>query len=106
MSMRSTAALLALSLAIATSAHAQAGLGYLTKKVDIAIKNFDAADRNHDGLLSKEEAEKGNVPFIAKHFDKIDREHRGQVSKEDVAEYIKSLHRPAPASPASSGGAH
>ena len=102
MPMRSTAVFLAMLFAIASSAKAQTGLGYLTKKLDNAVKNFDAADRNHDGMLSKEEAQKGNVPFVAKHFDKIDREHRGLVSKKDVAEYIKSLQRPASAS--TSGG--
>ena len=89
--------ILAAALAVAVPAAAQTGLGYMAKKLDIAVKNFDAADRNHDGLLSKEEAQKGNVPFIAKHFDQIDREHRGQVSKDDVANYMKSLTRPAPA---------
>lgn len=102
MFLRSSIACVAMTLVIAGSTHAQTGLGYLTKKLDIAIKNFDAADRNHDGMLSKEEAQKGSVPFVAKHFDKIDREHRGLVSKEDVAAYIKSLQRPAPAA-ASSG---
>ena len=87
----------AIALALAVPATAQTGLGYMAKKLDIAVKNFDAADRNHDGLLSKEEAQNGNVPFIARHFDQIDREHRGQVSKEDVGNYLKSLTRPAPA---------
>jgi len=91
---------LAIALSIAAPVAAQTGVGYLAKKLDVAVKNFDAADRNHDGLLSKEEAQKGNVPFIAKHFDEIDREHRGQVSKDDVANYLKSLTRPAPAASA------
>ena len=85
----------ALSLAVAGPAMAQTGLGYLANKIDVAVKNFEAADRNHDGLLSKEEAQAGKTPFIAKHFDQIDREHRGQVSKDDVAAYLKSLQRPA-----------
>lgn len=92
----------ALSLAVAGPAMAQTGLGYLASKIDVAVKNFEAADRNHDGLLSKEEAQAGKTPFIAKHFDQIDREHRGQVSKDDVAAYLKSLQRPAPAGAASS----
>lgn len=94
----------ATACSVALPLAAQTGLGYLAQKLDVAVKNFDAADRNHDGLLSKEEAQKGNVPFIAKHFDQIDREHRGQVSKEDVANYLKSLSRPAPAAASSSTG--
>lgn len=101
MRIRHRCLVLAGMLAIAIPAVAQTGLGYLAKKLDIAVKNFDAADRNHDGLLSQEEAQKGNVPFIARHFEQIDREHRGQVSKEDVGNYLKSLTRPAPAA---SGG--
>lgn len=100
MRMRHPLLTLAIALAIAAPVAAQTGAGYLAKKLDIAVKNFDAADRNHDGLLSKEEAQKGKVPFIAKHFDEIDREHRGQVSKDDVAAYLKSLTRPAPAASA------
>jgi hypothetical protein len=95
--------LLAASL-LAPAASAQNGLSYLTKKVDDAVKNFDAADRNHDGLLSKDEAEHGNVPFIAKHFDAIDRQHRGSVSKDDVAAYVrKSMGVREPAAAASTG---
>lgn len=97
MPMRQRFLILTIALAVAAPAMAQTGLGYMAKKLDIAVKNFDAADRNHDGLLSKEEAEKGDVPFIAKHFEQIDREHRGQVSKEDVGNYLKSLTRPASA---------
>jgi hypothetical protein len=100
--MRASHIALAITLSLAAgSAMAQTGLGYLANKADVAMKNFEAADRNHDGLLSKEEAQAGKTPFIAKHFEQIDREHRGQVSKEDVAAYVKSLRRPAPASAAS-----
>lgn len=78
-------------------ASAQAGVGRLASKLDVVSKNFDAADRDHDGLLTKDEAKAGNVPFIARHFDQIDREHRGKVSKQDVAAYLQSRVRPAPA---------
>jgi len=69
------------------------------------LKNFDIADKNKDGLLTKEEAEKGPVPFIRAHFDAIDKDHKGTVSKQDVIDYVKSMqqgHRaPAPAAAAS-----
>lgn len=88
-------------LAGAGAVHAQIGMGAITNQYDKASKNFDIADKNHDGLLTKEEAEKGPVPFIRAHFDAIDKNHRGAVSKQDVADYIKSMHEqkaPAPAS--------
>ena len=92
------------SLACTGALHAQIGLGGITNQYDNASKNFDIADKNHDGLLTKEEAEKGPVPFIRAHFDAIDKNHRGAISKQDVADYIKSMHQqkppqaPAPAS--------
>lgn len=88
-------------------AYAQNGVGSIADSVDRLDKNFDAADRSHDGLLSKEEAEAGHVAFIAKNFDAIDTSKRGLVSKDDVHAYIRRLlmhGQPAPASSASSSG--
>ena len=82
---------IALTAVLATGAHAQSGLGSLTQQAQIANKNFDIADKNKDGVLTKEEAEKGPVPFIRAHFDAIDKDHKGTVSKQDVVDYVKSL---------------
>ncbi|QNK03214.1 EF-hand domain-containing protein [Dyella telluris] len=97
----------ALAALAATASHAQTGLGPIANQVQNAAKNFDIADKNKDGLLTKEEAEKGPVPFIRAHFDAIDKNHRGVVSKQDVADYIGSLQRPqgAPA-PAPAASTH
>jgi hypothetical protein len=88
-------------------ASAQNGVGSIADSVDRLDKNFDAADRSHDGLLSKDEAEAGHVAFIAKNFDAIDTSKRGLVSKDDVHAFIKRLlmhGQPARASSATSGG--
>ncbi|OOG54419.1 hypothetical protein [Rhodanobacter sp. C03] len=88
-------------------ASAQNGLSSIVDSVNRLDKNFDAADRSHDGLLSKDEAEAGHVAFIAKNFDAIDTSKRGLVSKDDVHAYIRRLlmhGQPAPASAASSSG--
>jgi hypothetical protein len=88
-------------------ASAQNGVGSIADSVDRLDRNFDAADRSHDGLLSKEEAEAGHVAFIAKNFDAIDTSKRGLVSKDDVHAYIKHLlmhGQPARASSTASGG--
>ncbi len=47
-------------------------------------KNFDAADKNHDGKLTREEAKSGSTPLIANHFDAMDDGHKGYVTKADV----------------------
>lgn len=85
-------------------AAAQSGLGSIVDSVNRLDKNFDAADRNHDGLLSKDEAEAGHVAFIAKNFDAIDTSKRGLVSKDDVHAYIRRLLMRGQAAPASSAG--
>ena len=72
------------------SAVAQTGVGRIADKVATLDRNFDAADTNHDGLLSKDEAKAGHVPFIVRNFDSIDTQHRGQVSKDDVHEFIRT----------------
>lgn len=104
--MRHARLILASSLlcAVTLPAAAQHGMGGLANDAAIAIKNMKIADRNHDGLVSREEAEKGPVPFIRAHFDQIDREHRGAVSVDDVKAYVRSLQpKPATASSANSG---
>ncbi|WP_243040229.1 EF-hand domain-containing protein [Dyella sedimenti] len=93
---------LAGALALVATAHAQTGLGGIVNQAQNAMKNFDIADKNRDGLLTRQEAEDGPVPFIRAHFDAIDKNHRGAVSKQDVADYLQSLHR-TPAAAASSG---
>lgn len=93
-----------LALGTLAPAHAQHGMGGLASDASAALKNMKIADRNNDGLISREEAQKGPVPFIRAHFDAIDREHRGAVSVDDVKAYVASLQRkPAPATTASSG---
>jgi hypothetical protein len=87
---------------------AQNGLNEIAKAVQAQDKNFDIADKNHDGLLTRQEAESGPVPFIARNFDAIDTAHRGVVSKEDVHKYIVTMlmRSSQPAAPASTGAGH
>jgi Ca2+-binding EF-hand superfamily protein len=104
--MRHTLLVIAALAALATTAsHAQTGLGAIANQAQNAMKNFDIADKNKDGLLTKEEAEKGPVPFIRAHFDAIDKNHRGVVSKQDVVDYVQSLQR-GQGEPAAAGSTH
>jgi hypothetical protein len=72
-------------------APAQTGLGRLADSMDKLDRNFDAADKNRDGLLSRDEAKNGNVPFVVKNFDAIDAKDQGLVSKDDVHAFVKQL---------------
>ena len=85
-----------IALVTLAPAHAQHGMGGLSSDASMALKNMKIADRNKDGLVSREEAQNGPVPFIRAHFDAIDREHRGAVSVDDVKAYIGSLQRKPP----------
>jgi hypothetical protein len=49
---------------------------------------FNSADRNHDALLTKEEAQAGGLGFVVKHFAQIDRAQRGAVSFDDLRAYM------------------
>ena len=48
-----------------------------------AVARFKAADKNGDGLLSKEEA--AAMPMVARNFDALDTNKDGQVSPEELA---------------------
>lgn len=50
---------------------------------------FNAADTNHDGKLSMDEAKAG-MPMLARNFDQIDTEHTGGVTLEQMKAYMKS----------------
>lgn len=105
---RTTFMLLAFAVCATTplTAPAQTGIGSIVDSVSKLDTNFDVADKNHDGLLSKDEAQAGHVPFIARNFDAIDTAKRGQVSKDDLHAFIRrSLMRNQPAS-GSSAGSH
>ncbi|PWK87785.1 EF-hand domain-containing protein [Fulvimonas soli] len=51
-------------------------------------ERFDAADANHDGQLSRDEAAQG-MPRLAGQFDAIDANHDGQLSRDELAAYLR-----------------
>lgn len=73
------AALLA-SGAVFAQAPADAAKGEHAHKMHERLK---AADKNGDGLISREEAS-ASLPRLAKHFDEIDANKDGQISKEEM----------------------
>ena len=49
---------------------------------------FNKADKDHDGLLDKDEAKA--LPRIAKHFDEIDTDHDGKLTRDEIHAYMKA----------------
>ena len=52
----------------------------------IIAERFKAADVNHDGKLSREEAKAG-MPEVYKRFDQIDARKRGYVTERQIGAY-------------------
>ena len=59
-----------------------------TKILEHAKERFTAADTDHDGMLSRAEAQKG-MPFVAKNFDRIDTAKTGRISLADITRYVE-----------------
>lgn len=72
---------LALSACAGTDARAQ-------KIAQKAKDRFAAADTNHDGQLSQDEANQG-MPRLAEHFAEIDTDSNGQLSTAEIVAYIQ-----------------
>lgn len=73
-----------LSLTACAAAAARAGRAEQMKD------RFAAADSDHDGYISRDEAEKG-LPRIAPHFDDADTNHDGKLSQDEITTYLRSL---------------
>ena len=52
-------------------------------------ERFEAADLDHDGLLSRDETAKG-FPHLSKHFDEIDTNHDGKLSIQEIAVFLRN----------------
>ncbi|MFX1681019.1 EF-hand domain-containing protein [Mitsuaria sp. CC2] len=66
-----------------TTLPAQAQNGKAAQKLE---DRFAAADKDHDGKLTKAEAEAG-MPRLAKHFDEVDTQKTGSVTLDQVKQY-------------------
>jgi len=58
-----------------------------SKRMEKFTEKFDAADADHDGFLTRDEASR-NMPRIAKDFDAIDTDHDGKLSPQEIAHYF------------------
>jgi Ca2+-binding EF-hand superfamily protein len=73
---------------LATGVHAQSRPDADPKSQMIADK-FNAADTDHDGKLTLEEAKAG-MPRVAKAFSRIDVEKKGYVTLEEIQAFVAS----------------
>jgi Ca2+-binding EF-hand superfamily protein len=92
------AAMLAAFVAVAP-AFAQQGQGqgqwqHMTpeQREQRMAERFKAADTNHDGKLTLDEAKAG-LPMVARNFDQIDTEHTGSITFEQLMAYAKTHQR-------------
>jgi Ca2+-binding EF-hand superfamily protein len=51
-------------------------------------ERFNAADKNADGMLDREEAK--SMPKVAKNFDAIDADKNGTVTGKEIHDYMKA----------------
>lgn len=62
----------------------------LRVQVEAKLKqSFDAADADHTGSITREQARAGNLGVVANNFDQIDTAKSGRVSFEDVKRFLK-----------------
>lgn len=62
----------------------------LQQQVDQGLKaDFDAADVDKKGVLTKEQAQKAGLGFVSNNFSKIDAAKRGKVTFDDIQHYIQ-----------------
>lgn len=58
--------------------------------MDRLSAKFAKADVNHDGKLTKAEAEAG-MPRLAEHFDDIDTEHKGYLTLDQLKLFMQFI---------------
>jgi hypothetical protein len=62
----------------------------LHAQVDAKLRqSFDAADVEHTGSITLEQARAANLGMVANNFDRIDVRKTGRVSFEDVKRFLK-----------------
>ena len=82
-------AVLALAAAASSAAFGQAGEGGRGRQGAAELqKRFAAADANHDGRLTRDEAKNG-MPFVYQHFDEIDTAKSGSVSMAEIGAFFR-----------------
>jgi hypothetical protein len=69
-----------------------AGKAERGQRAEAFAQKFKQADKDGDGLLTREEAQAG-MPRLARHFDRIDTAKSGRVSLDQVAQFARDQQR-------------
>jgi hypothetical protein len=70
-----------------------AGAALEALALDKLRRRFDAADAPRFGTLSRAQAARSGLGFVAEHFDRIDAAKSGHVSFEEVRRYLAGRER-------------
>ncbi|MGV7211139.1 EF-hand domain-containing protein [Oxalobacteraceae bacterium A2-2] len=71
------------------------GAALRQQAMDKLRQRFEEADLDASGSLSKAEAQKAGLGFVAQHFEQIDTRHSGKVSFADLQAYLQQRARDA-----------
>ncbi len=64
----------------------------LRRQVEAKLqRRFAAADTQHTGLVTREQAQQAGWGYLVQHFDRIDTAHSGSVSLEQVRQYQRAV---------------
>ncbi len=78
-----------------TKAEIKAFTAGLEKKRRLFQLRLEKADKDKNGMLSKEEARA--LPNLSAHFDEIDTNSDGQLNVKEISDYLRTLTRAVPA---------
>lgn len=53
-------------------------------------EQFNSADKNGDGALTRSEAQSANLPRVVEHFDRIDTNRDGKVTREEIRMLVRA----------------
>ncbi|NEX64287.1 EF-hand domain-containing protein [Noviherbaspirillum galbum] len=69
---------------------AQGSPARASKRLAKFEEQFSAADTDHDGALTREEAEAAGLKRIVDNFDRLDANKDGKVTREEIRALIRS----------------
>lgn len=69
------------------------GAALQAQAIDKLRRRFEAADTPRFGTLSRTQAERAGLGFVAAHFDRIDATKSGHVSFEELRRYLAERRR-------------
>lgn len=79
-----------------TKAEIRAFTAALEKKRREFSQNLQKADKDKNGMLTREEAKA--LPGLSAHFDEVDSNRDGQLVIKEIADFLRAGSNPAPAS--------